>query len=153
MPPIGREPQNTPPYVFCSNARQFGESLTQVRHGPHQWHNHTVLQRRERRGDEGALERGGEMSWEEQAPWRVEVPVVRTGPDELPEERTCKSLASMSVSLFRQHHVEAGPSLSLLHMASFFYLFGDVHYFLLKKMLKFYKLPTSLCHLSLDIRK
>ena len=67
MPPIGREPQNTPPYVFCSNARQFGESLTQVRHGPHQWHNHTVLQRRERRGDEGALERGGEMSWEEAA--------------------------------------------------------------------------------------
>ena len=34
-----------------------------------------------------------------------------------------------------------------------FYLFGDVHYFHLKKMLKFYKLPTSLCHLSLDIRK
>lgn len=122
MSPIGREPQNTPPYVFCSNARQFGESLAQVGHSPHQWHNHAVLQRREWRGDENALERGGEMRWEEQAPWRAEVPVVRSGPDELPAEQTGKSLASMSVSLFRQHHIEARPSLSLLHMPSFFFL-------------------------------
>ena len=122
MSPIGREPQNTLPYVFCSNARQSGESLTQVGHSPHQWHNHAVLQRRERRGDKGALERGGEMSWEEQAPWRVDVPMVGTGPDELPAERTAKSLASMSVSLFRQHHKEAGPCLSLPHMGFIFFL-------------------------------
>lgn len=39
-----------------------------------------------------------------QAPWRAGGAVVRSGPDELPAEQTGKSLASMSVSLFRQHH-------------------------------------------------
>jgi hypothetical protein len=67
----------TPSYIFCSNARQLGECFTQVRNGPHQWHSHTVLQRRNSQGD-----RRQEMTLEEDTSWRRRIPPEAVhGPD------------------------------------------------------------------------
>lgn len=56
---IDRVPLITPPYIFCSNATQPGESLAQVGHSPHQRHSHTVLQERNGQGHKGAPQKVG----------------------------------------------------------------------------------------------